>query len=179
MVYDERDIKTETIISVAKKMAVAARTAPKASGRDKLEILILDGKDKDRLADELEKSGKEQEIDFFVRDAGNIRKSDAVLLIGMNNVPLALEKCGICGFGNCANMKKAGGRCSFNVTDLGIAVGSAVSLAADNRVDNRVLYSGGKVAVEKGFFDEFVCLAYAIPLASGSKSIFFDRGVQA
>lgn len=176
MLYDERSFEREVALDVAKRMATAARTAPKASGLDKLEILVLDGKEKDRLAEELRKSGKEKGIDFFVRDAGNIDASEAVVLIGMNNIPFGLAQCGICGFSDCSSMKKAGGRCSFNVTDLGIAVGSAVSIAADNRVDNRVLYSGGKVAVEAGFFDEKVCLAYAIPLSISTKSIFFDRG---
>ena len=55
-------------------------------------------------------------------------------------------------------------------------MGSAVSIAADNRIDNRVLYSGGKIAVEAGFFEKGVCLAYAIPLSISTKSIFFDRG---
>ena len=40
--------------------------------------------------------------------------------------------------------------CAFSVTDLGIAVGSAVSLAADNRMDNRVLFSAGKGAARMG-----------------------------
>ncbi len=176
MLYDERNFEKEVALDVAKKMATAARTAPKASGLDKLEILILDGKEKDELGDVLKNAGIERQIDFFVRDAQNIKDGDAVVLIGMNNIPFGLPKCGICGFENCAAMKKAGGRCSFNVTDLGIAVGSAVSIAADNRVDNRVLYSAGKVAVEVGFFDKSVCLAYAIPLSISTKNIFFDRG---
>ncbi|MBF0979860.1 MAG: ferredoxin [Clostridiales bacterium] len=176
MLYNERNFENEVALTVAKKMAAAARTAPKASGLDKIEILVLDGKEKDELAAALSKAGRERNIDFFVRDAGNIEASEAVVLIGMNNIPFGLPQCGICGFRDCASMKKAGGRCSFNVTDLGIAVGSAVSIAADNRIDNRVLYSGGKIAVEAGFFEKGVCLAYAIPLSISTKSIFFDRG---
>ena len=176
MLYNERNFENEVALTVAKKMAAAARTAPKASGLDKIEILVLDGKEKDELAAALSKAGRERNIDFFVRDAGNIEASEAVVLIGMNNIPFGLPQSGICGFTDCAAMKKAGGRCSFNVTDLGIAVGSAVSIAADNRIDNRVLYSGGKIAVEAGFFEKGVCLAYAIPLSISTKSIFFDRG---
>lgn len=176
MLYDERNFEKEVALEVAKKMATAARTAPKASGFDKLEILVLDGEEKDKLAEALSEAGKNRGIDFFVRDAGNLKASEAVVLIGMNNIPFGLGQCGICGFSDCATMKKAGGRCSFNVSDLGIAVGSAVSIAADNRIDNRVLYSAGKIAVEEGFFDKSICLAYAIPLSISSKSIFFDRG---
>jgi glycerol-3-phosphate dehydrogenase subunit C len=45
-------------------------------------------------------------------------------------------------------MTKARARCAFNSHDLGIAVGSAVSIAADFHADNRVMYSLGKAAVE-------------------------------
>ena len=77
---------------------------------------------------------------------------------------------------NCGACKKAGAVCAFNVTDLGIAVGSAVSLAADNRMDNRVLFSAGKGAARMGLFGEEVKVCYGIPLSVSSKSVFFDRG---
>ena len=73
-------------------------------------------------------------------------------------------------------MKKAGANCAFNITDLGIAVGSAVSVAADHRIDNRVMYSAGRGAVRMGIFPEDVRVCCGIPLYTGSKSIFFDRG---
>ena len=73
-------------------------------------------------------------------------------------------------------MKKAGSNCVFNVTDLGIAVGSAVSVAADHRVDNRVMYSIGIAAREMGIFDDDVRVCWGIPLNASSKSIYFDRG---
>ena len=72
-------------------------------------------------------------------------------------------------------MKKAGGVCAFNLSDLGIAVGSAVSLAADNRVDNRVMYSAGRGAVELGLLPDKIRVCYGIPLHATSKSIYFDR----
>ena len=72
-------------------------------------------------------------------------------------------------------MKKAGTNCVFNVTDLGIAVGSAVSVAADNRIDNRVMYSAGKGALKAGMLPPDVKIAYGIPLSISSKSIYYDR----
>ena len=39
--------------------------------------------------------------------------------------------------------------CVFNTGDLNLAIGSAVSLAADLRVDNRVMFSIGKAAINK------------------------------
>ena len=76
-------------------------------------------------------------------------------------------------------MAEAGANYAFNNTDLGIAVGSAVSVAADNRIDNRVLFSAGKAAVRSGFMSETVRVCYGIPLATASKSIFYDRAEQA
>ena len=73
-------------------------------------------------------------------------------------------------------MTKAGGRCAINVSDLGIAVGSAVSVACDMRVDNRVMYSIGKAVTLMDLFPEDVEVCYGIPLSISSKSIFFDRG---
>ena len=115
--------------------------------------------------------GKEPEQEFFIRDAANIDASHCILLIGAKNSPIGLEGCSYCGFENCAEMVKAGANCAFNITDLGIAVGSAVSVAADNRIDNRVLFSAGK--------SETVRVCYGIPLATASKSVFYDRAEQA
>jgi uncharacterized ferredoxin-like protein len=62
------------------------------------------------------------------------------------------------------------------VTDLGIAVGSAVSVAADHRIDNRVMFSVGRAALKLGLLPDDVVNCYGIPLSISSKSIFFDRG---
>lgn len=66
--------------------------------------------------------------------------------------------------------------CVFNTTDLGIAVGSAASVAMDNRIDNRIMYSVGKAVVDMGILGPDVKLAYGIPLSVSGKSPFFDRG---
>jgi len=118
---------------------------------------------------------KEYNEDFIVRDAGNVDSSICVVLIGCIDSPFGLGNCGFCGFENCAQMKKAGTNCAFNVTDLGIAIGSTVSVAADHRIDNRVMYSAGKGAIKIGFLPRDVKFCYGIPLNSTSKSIYFDR----
>ena len=46
-------MEKEAALNIAKLMLVAARTAPKAGGRDSIVTVILDGEDKDRLADEM------------------------------------------------------------------------------------------------------------------------------
>ena len=64
--------------------------------------------------------------------------------------------------------------CAFNTHDLGIAVGSAVSVAADLRTDCRVLYSGGVAALDMNLLPG--CRAVlAIPLSATGKNPFFDR----
>lgn len=175
MIRAGEDAQKDVAIAIADLMMSAAKTAPKGSGADKIIAITLTGKDKDALTDKMRERGKELGHDFFIRDAGNIDDSYCIVLLGAIDVPLALDNCGMCGFPNCGESKKAGAHCAFNVTDLGIAVGSAVSIAADNRLDNRIMYSAGRVATEMGLFDGNVTIAFGIPLFASSKSIFFDR----
>jgi len=48
-------------------------------------------------------------------------------------------------------------------------------VAMDHRIDNRVMYSAGKAAIEGGFLSEEVIVAYGIPLSVSGKNPFFDR----
>ena len=105
----------------------------------------------------------------------NVDASQCVVLIGVRSEPFGMDHCGMCGFKNCGEMAKAGANCAFNITDLGIAIGSAVSVAADNRIDNRVLYSAGQAALRMNCFPSDVRVCFGIPLSTTSKSIFFDR----
>ena len=163
------------ILAVADLMLTAAFTAPKGSGRDTIVAAVVTGEDKDRLRDATLEVGQEAQEEFVIRDSGNIDRSECVVLIGCKCEPFGLNHCHMCGFENCDEMQKAGTNCVFNVTDLGIAIGSAVSVAADHRVDNRVMYSAGKGAIRMGLFPENVKIAYGIPLFAGPKSIYFDR----
>ncbi len=169
------DAEKDTIFAVADLMAAAAKTAPKASGHDTIITAIVSGEDKDRLRDKLYELGKEYDEAFMVRDAGNLDKSTCVVLIGCYNTYHGLKNCSMCGFPNCGETKKHGSPCVFNVSDLGIAVGSAVSLAADHRIDNRVMYSAGRAAATLGLLGDKVKICYAIPLSVSNKSIYFDR----
>jgi uncharacterized ferredoxin-like protein len=164
-------------MNVAFEMAAAARTAPKGRGIDNIEAVILDGEDKDALAAEMR--AIHEKLDGqgpFGRDAGNIDASEAIVLIGVRNAPVGLKGCGLCGFGDCAGATRAGANCAFNVTDLGIATGSAAAVAMDRRIDNRVMFSAGKAAVSLSLFSDKVKISFGIPLSASGKSIFFDRG---
>ena len=59
--------------------------------------------------------------------------------------------------------------------DLGIALGSAVSIAADNRIDNRIMFSAGVAAMEMNLLGPGVGEIIGIPLSATKKSIYFDR----
>jgi uncharacterized ferredoxin-like protein len=175
MKYEESGLEKKAAYVISDMMALAAKTAPKGRGSDNITTLVLDGEEKDTLADEMREIAKSTGAAFFERDAGNIDRSHLVVLIGAKNNPVGLD-CGFCGFHNCAELIRSGGRCAFNITDLGIAIGSAVSVAANHRIDNRVMFSAGKAAINLKIFPEEVTLCFGIPLSSGSKSIFFDRG---
>jgi len=58
--------------------------------------------------------------------------------------------------------------------DVGIAIGSACAVAADHRVDSRVMFSVGRVAQETGLLPGCSSI-YGIPVSSTSKNPFFDR----
>jgi len=177
MKYEGIELEKKAAFIVADLMAAAAKTAPKACGLDNIVVLVLDGSEKNALADEMRAIAKATGADFFERDAGNVDSSHLVVMIGVRDIPAGLENCGFCGFLNCSETKKSGGKCAFNITDLGIAVGSAVSIAANHRIDNRVMFTAGKAALNLGFFSDDVKTCYGIPLSTGSKSIFYDRGI--
>ena len=176
MIKNMEDTKRDAILAVADLMAAAAMTAPKGSGKDTIRTAIITGEDKDRLRDKMLKLGEYTGQLIFTRDSGNVDNSVAVVLIGCTGNYFGLDMCGMCGFENCRECRNAGARCVFTVSDLGIAVGSAVSVAADPRIDNRVMYSVGRAALKAGMMPDDTAICYGIPLAISSKSIFFDRG---
>lgn len=172
----EQEVKKETIHDIAKQMMIAARTAPKGRGLDYIEIALTDEDDIERIAKRMEEIDQEMDFPAFTRDAKNLRKADACIILGTKIQSVGLKKCGMCGYKNCAEKEKNPNHpCVFNTTDLGIAVGSAVSVAMNHRVDNRIFYTAGQAILDLKMLGEDVKIAYAIPLSSASKNIFFDR----
>jgi uncharacterized ferredoxin-like protein len=168
-------MENEGLLDVARLMCVAARTAPKGRGLDRLITMVLTGSEKDSLADEMQRIGEQTPAGFFVRDAANIRLAGAVMLLGTTSATLGLPACGFCGFENCAMNEANGGICAFNITDLGIALGSAVSVAASNRIDCRIFFTAGRAALNLRLLGENVKVAFGIPLSVSAKNPFFDR----
>ena len=152
MIINSEDAEKEALLCAAKLMVAAARTAPKAGGRDSIKTMILTGEDKDRLADAMPTTGRVGET-----NPKNVRDAGAVVLIGVD-------------FGS--NTDEWFGM-KAKLIDLGIALGSAVKVASDLNIDNRIFYSAGRAAIQSGIMkaDE----VQGIPIAIKGKNIFFDR----
>jgi len=174
MIYTIADYEPEATIEVAKLMAVAARTAPKARGIDLIETIILDKEDKRALAQTMRELGIAEGKSFFIRDANCVDECHYVVIIGTSVKPRGLN-CGFCGAQNCSLAENDGFSCAMSVNDLGIALGSAASIAMDNRVDNRILFSAGMASLQMKLLSNKVKLSFGIGLATTGKNIFFDR----
>lgn len=179
-------VESDAVKIVAGLMALSARTAPKAVGLDSISIEVLIGMDQEKLANQMIKRGKELKMDFFSINGEQVKVSDATLLIGVKgHVPPGIN-CGGCGYATCAGMIKGvkgsknkktlypGPNCILKISDLGIAVGSAVKTASIHNVDNRIMFSAGVVALELGML-KGCSVAYGIPLKASGKNIFWDK----
>ena len=161
--------------TVAELMCLAARTAPKARGRDNLHVAVFRGDAKSRVTARMRRVAADHDVGFFARDADNCDAAALVVVVATRLEPLRIPHCGFCGFGDCAGCLEAGGVCAFNSGDLGIALGSAAAVAARHHADNRMMFSFGKSAIEAGELPPEVRIAVGIPLSATGKSPFFDR----
>lgn len=170
-------LKKPSILELARQMALAARTAPKARGIDLLAIAIASGETIERLSKKMKEIAERTNspAGAFARDSVSILETEAIVLLGTKKQTIGLKYCGFCGFPDCASCQTGGGTCVFNPGDLGIAIGSVVSLAADHRLDNRVMYTVGMAALELDLLGPEVKIAFGIPLSATGKNPFFDR----
>lgn len=183
-----KDCEIEAALEVARLMVASARTAPKARGVDNIVTAIVTGEEKDELAEAMERKmeSKKNPITAFKKDAEAVRKSPVVVLIGVKGtMPKRPENplnCGACGYSSCADFIKAEKRrgedftgpiCIFEAMDLGIALGSAVKMASEMNIDNRLMYTIGAAAKELNFLDADVIIG--VPLSVKGKNIYFDR----
>ena len=176
MIYSSDKMEEAAVLDAAQLMCAAARTAPKTRGIDNVKTLVLTGDDILALADQMEKIDlrvNEGKRTFLSRDAGNLRASKAVVLIGIEKKTYGLN-CAYCGFESCAACTENNGTCFFCGTDLGIAVSSAVSAAANLRIDSRVMFSVGRCAGEMKYLDGDI-IWLGVPLSVSGKSPYFDR----
>ena len=161
---EEKEVLKKSVVHVAELMVLSAKTAPKARGVDNVESIILTEQEElEALAEKMEELAPLYG-DFFKRDAENVRKSDAVVLVGCRIVSLGLKK---------PEGAPIDPDLVNSIVNLGIAIGSAVKTASLLNVDNRVMYSIGVAAKELKLLNADV--VYGIPLSARSKNIYFDR----
>ncbi len=183
------DAERAAIRTVATLMAASARTAPKTRGVDTTQTMIVEGEDIELLAaamDEAANTKPEYLAPAFRRDAENVRGSECVVLIGVSGVPKKPEQpldCGACGFKTCKGLLNArlqegkdffGPLCVFASLDLGVALGSAVKVAGDLNIDNRIMYTLGAAATKLRWLEADI--VHGIPLSTTGKNPYFDRG---
>ncbi|GHV01502.1 ferredoxin [Clostridia bacterium] len=174
MIYNSAESEKKAVLQAAELMVAAARTAPKACGTDVIEAAILDGADKDKLTAAMRECKAGLNPKYFARDAALVDRCPCIVLIGGAVVPRGLN-CGLCGVKTCAAAAKGGVACAMAVDDVGIAVGSAASVAMDCRIDNRILFTAGMAALHLGCFSDKVKICFGIGLSATGKNIFFDR----
>jgi uncharacterized ferredoxin-like protein len=174
MLINERETRRERLLQVANEMMTAARTAPKGKGFDIIEVLLATDETIEVLSKAMIEYSEKSGLKFLLRDAENILQSEAIVLIGTKQQIHNLN-CGYCGFESCAAKNEFPNvPCALNSVDVGIAIGSACSVAADKRVDNRIMFSVGRVAQELGMMPGCSSI-FGIPISCSSKSPFFDR----
>ncbi|MFW6224601.1 MAG: ferredoxin domain-containing protein [Bacteroidota bacterium] len=172
----DQQILKQNLRRVAEQMLLAARTAPKARGKDNLYAAILSKDEIDHLARIMIQTGKEKKLHFFQRDGHNLEQTDTAILLGTSIEPMDLPHCGFCGYAHCDEKREHPDTpCAFNTGDLGIALGSAVSVAMNHRADNRIMFTAGKAALQAGILPDDIKIAYVVPLSGGSKNPYFDR----
>ncbi len=161
-------------------MELAARTAPKAMGKDFIEVKLLSEEERLALGKDMLKLASERKIAGFERDGNNVLSSDAVVVIGLLPHLGAGLNCGACGFSGCEEFNKHaysgdfdGPNCALRLLDLGIALGSAAKTASALNVDNRIMYRVGVSARRLGLSKSRI--THGIPLSATGKNIFFDR----
>ena len=173
MIQNERTVRSELVMQAARQMMVAARTAPKGKGIDIIEMALVTGDDKNRLATEMRSIAAEKDWKFFLRDADNIVQAGVVMIIGTRQQSQGLN-CSHCGYNTCES-KPATTPCAINIVDVGIAIGSVCAKAADLRVDTRVMFSAGFAAQRLEMLGDNCGCVMAIPLSATTKNPFFDR----
>jgi uncharacterized ferredoxin-like protein len=176
----------DAVYQAAGLMAAAARTAPKAGGKDHLEIVVVTQPDDlaHIAAAMREYAPRSSNEAYWLRDAANIDQAQALVLVGLGKSAAAGYDCGACGFETCAAFTKGrtmadkamgydGPHCVMRMMDIGVALSSAAKTASLLSIDNRVQQRVGAAARALGYIQAGV--AMGIPLGVYGKSVFYDR----
>ncbi len=190
----DRSADKSAVETVLHLMALAARTAPKSFAMDCLEIEVLSLDERPRIASAMRAIGEKKSsaaksankakalsLDWNC-DAETLEKADGILLLGVRGTVTPGVNCGGCGFATCADMLRAsrpegdfpGPSCIYRIFDLGIAASSAVAVAANHFLDNRMFQKIGVAAIKLGLMAKCAPIL-GIGVSCSAKNIFFDR----
>ena len=146
MIINERDLRHQSVVEAAHRMMTAARTAPKAGGKDFLEIGVIHSDEELQKIALCMKEYAAQSTNeaFWLRDAANIEQCQALLLVGLKNGACAGYDCGACGYPTCAEFVKkrqlgkkemgySGPYCALRMMDVGAALVAAAKTARIRR----------------------------------------------
>ncbi len=103
----------QAILTAAQMIMAAITTSPKSRGLSEIKSVLVQGEEKEALAQAMEMHyrHKGSRLEFFLRDAQNIRSAAAVLLIGVKGTmpkkPESPFNCGVCGHPSCAAFIRA------------------------------------------------------------------------
>lgn len=174
MIYNERQLRNHSVKMLSEAVMTAARTAPKAKGRDMVEVAMLTDEHIEELSRTMVELSEESGLKFLLRDADNVLQAETVIVIGIKEKESVCGlNCAYCGYATCAEKPDAV-PCVMNSVDVGIAIGAACSKIADFRLDSRVMFSAGWAAKRMDVLSG-ADLVFAIPLGAASKNPFFDR----
>jgi len=176
----------DAAITAARLLAGSMRTAPKAGGKDFLEIVVVeDDATLARIAGAMrEHAPRSTNEAFWLRDADNIARTQALVLVGLAEPNLAGYDCGACGYPTCKDMAGqrkltatemgyGGPHCAMRLIDIGSALASAAKTAALLSIDSRVQQRVGAAARALGVIDADVVMG--LPVGYYGKSIYHDR----
>ncbi len=175
MLNNVSEIKNEALKNAAGLMMNRMISAPKGKGKDDVSIILVDGAEKSALAAEMRTLGEARKRPGLIRDANNVGLAEYVIIAGSQKIVMNLD-CGFCSVPTCAESIQKDLNCAFPTADLGIAIGSGLSLAQQMGIDCRVMYTIGLAAVSLNLFkNDKIRVVLGIPLSISSKNVFFDR----
>lgn len=176
MIYTSHELEHSAALNAAAAICAAVRTAPKTKGVDVIRTCVVTGQDKDRLATRMRELSETFGYAFFKRDADGVDTAEIVVIVAAEERRGGLGKgCCYCHFADCDDCAANGGLCAFNAIDVGIALGSAAAMAADLRVDSRIMFSVGRAAQTLGLPCENASVVLGLPISISGKNPYFDR----
>jgi uncharacterized ferredoxin-like protein len=139
-----------------------------------LEVVVVNGRQKEELAKYMYQLADELRDPSCKADAQEIRKAEAVLLLGLRNGgDVVGMNCGACGFRSCEDMLQGrvagllfpGPTCVLRVLDLGAATGLLIGSKLASTRDKKAMVRVGVAAKRMGLVKSDVVLGILLARA--------------